>query len=1116
MASATKRPKRKPVRNAISSRPKRAPRKLAPRAQRPASPCIAAIGASAGGLDAIRAFLREMPPDSGIAFVVIQHLDPQHKSLAAELLAKCTAMPVTQAGEGMMVAPNHVYTNPSGSLLSISRGVLHLATARGRQERHLPIDHFFRALGEDQHERAIGIILSGSGADGAVGLKTIVENGGLVIAQRPESAQFDGMPRSAIQTGLVSAVLALADMPQALIDYARHPYSAGAAQVAVPAGDDAAALGQILELLRTHCGFDFGGYKRPMLMRRIQRRMGLLGITQPTQYASLLTTAPRETDALYKDLLIGVTEFFRDPAAWDTLEAAVIKPLVESKAADDPIRVWVAGAASGEEAYGITMLLIEHCQAAGKRCAIQVFASDTNEDALAIARAGVYPAGIATRMSAQRLQRFFVEHPDTHHYQVSEELRSSIVFCAHNLLRDPPYSRMDLVSCRNLLIYLEPEIQNRAIQIMHFALRPGGYLFLGSAETTGAHEALFEPLSRKWRIFRRAGTATHEPMGLALQSDALHLPGAARRQPVPKTVDTAALVQRMVMERFAPAAVLTDGKFKALYFCGATDRYLAQPKGGPTHDLLALVREGLRSRLRSAIREAEARRLPVVINDAQVRRGEVFEAVKLTVTPAGHVHEYGTLLLVVFEDAAKPAPVLLDRKSAAARLVKQLEEDLRTTREDLSSTIERLQMSTEELKASHEEVVSANEELQSMNEELESAKEELQSLNEELNTVNQQLEAKVGELEGAGNDLQNLLASSGIATVCLDAGFRIKWFSPAAGGLFNLVAADVGRPVDAFTPLLSDAAVIEAARKVIAERAHDESEVSVQRQQEDRWYLRRILPYRTQQGEVSGAILTFIDITALRRKTVSELAESAAVSQSLEAQIEDRIRLLRVELFKLATAEERERHDIATELHDALCQPLAAAALRLTLRKQEGAVDGRPAMEVMELIGSAERAARTLISRLSPPVLFDMGLAPALEWLAEEMQRNYHLSVKVDSAEFKEPRGFDETVRAVLFRCVRELLMNVARHAQVHVAEVSLSLANDRITVSVTDAGVGFDAAVADMGVGGGFGLVSVRERVRFVDGTFTINSIPGDGTVATVTVPLRTRNYAASVAGAK
>jgi two-component system CheB/CheR fusion protein len=933
-----------------------------------------------------------------------------------------------------------------------------------------------------------------------------------VITQQPASAQFDGMPRSAIQTGLVSAVLSIAKMPQALIDYAHHPYAmgtTGAAPPAAPARRDAAALGHIMALVRTRCGFDFSGYKCAMLLRRVQRRMGLKGLKQAADYASLLEAEPREAEALYKDLLIGVTEFFRDPPAWEALQAQVIKPLVEAKATEDIIRVWVAGVATGEEAYSVAILLNEALQAAGKRCAIQIFASDTNEHTLAIARAGIYPAGIAARMSAQRLRRFFTEVPHSHHYQVSEQLRSCIVFCAHNLLRDPPYSKMDVVSCRNLLIYLEPEIQNKALRLMHFALQPGGYLFLGAAETTGEQENLFKCISRKWRIFQRAGATVREPAGLAMPRGAQRAVVLTSQQAAPRAVDAGALVQRLILERFAPAAVLTDSKLNALYFCGPTERFLAQPKGGPTQDLLALAREGLRSRLRSAIREAEAATATVVVGDARVRRGHVFEAVQLTVIPAGRTRERGGLLLVVFEDAPAAAPVALDQKHAAARLIKQLEEELRTTKEDLSSTIERQEIMVEELRTSNEEVLSANEELQSMNEELESAKEELQSLNEELNTVNQQLEAKISELESADSDLQNLLASSEIATVCLDADFRIRWYSPAAGGLFKLVRSDIGRLVTAFAPLLSDAAVLAAVRRVITECVRAESEVSTPASQGRQWYLRRILPYRTPEGAMSGAILTFTDITEFRRKAEDELAAGMRQAQSLEAQIEERMRLLRVELFKLATSEERERHQIAAELHDALCQPLAAAAMRLTPRQPADDTTGAAAVappEVLALISGAERAARALMYRISPPVLFDMGLAPALEWLAEEMQRDHHLKVNVNSSKWREPPALDETVRSVLFRCVRELLMNVAKHAKVDAAGVSLKADGKKITVRVSDAGVGFDAAVTvPPGVGGRFGLVSVRERLGFVEGTFSISSIPGDGTEAIITVPVTT-----------
>ncbi len=1091
------------AKNAKTAKTKNAMKKPAGRGY--GAPCIVGIGASAGGLDAIREFLRAMPAGSGVAFVVIQHLDPQHKSLAAELLAKCTAMPVTEAEHGVQVAPNHVYTSPPGTIVSIKGGVLRLTRAAAGDERRLPIDHFFRALGEDQRERAIGIIFSGSGADGAFGLRTIVENGGMVIAQQPDSAQFDGMPRSAIQTGLVSAVLPIAKMPRALIEYARHPYAEGAMPSAV-----SGALGQIMELMRSRHGFDFSGYKRAMLLRRIQRRMGLRGVKQPADYVRVLAAEAREADALFKDLLIGVTEFFRDQAAWDDLDAEVIVPLVASRGADEAIRVWVAGVATGEEAYSIAMLLCERVRAAGKRCPVQVFASDTSEDALAIARAGIYPAGIAARVSAQRLRRFFIELPDKHQYQVCEELRSCIVFCAHNLLRDPPYSNMDIVTCRNLLIYLDPETQKKAIRIMHFALRQGGTLFLGAAETLGEHDESFQPVSKKWRIFRRMGAAHREPMDFSVRRAGLPAAGLMTRELAPRATDSAALVQRVIMERFAPAAVLTDDKCNALYFCGPTDRFLQHPKGGPTQDLLALSREGLRSRLRSAIRQAGADGSTVVVNDARVRRGDAFEPVRLTVSPAGPARDRGGLLLVVFEDAPVLAPVPLDRKGAAARLINQLEEDLRTTREDLTSVIERQELSVDALRASNEEVVSANEELQSMNEELESSKEELQSLNEELNTVNQQLEGKVRELEDADSDLQNLLASSEIATVCLDGDFRIKWFSPTARQLLSLVPSDIGRPVNAFAPLLSDPAVISDAKKVISNRARGEAEVCVDAPRGRQWFLRRTLPYRTHSDTVSGVIISYTDITDIHLKAEAQIATSLEQSQSLEAQVEQRVRLLHSELFKLATSEERERHEIATALHDELCQPLAALNLRLTMQQRVAAGDGKPLAELAALAETAERAARSLMYRISPPVLFDMGLRPALEWLAEEMQRSYGLSVKVSGDAPGRSLSIDATVLSVLFRCVRELLVNVAKHAKVHEAAVSIAVQGGKVAVSVTDAGVGFDPALtAGQGVGSRFGLVSVRERVAYVDGSFKLDSIPGDGTAATITVPLIKRTGA-------
>ena len=1046
-----------------------------------------------------------MPPDSGIAFIVIQHLDPRRRSLAPELLGKCTSMPVTEIDDGMRVKPDHVYTNPPDKYVLIRQGTLHLASPDERRDRRLPIDQFFRTLGEDQHEKAIGIILSGSGADGAVGFRSIVQEGGLVIVQQPETAQFDGMPKSAINTGLVSAVVPVAEMPNVLLAYARHPYAAGKPLFAGAKGTEAAAFDRIMQAVHAGHRFSFGGYKRTTVQRRIQRRMGLRGIADVDAYAGVLAAEPKEADALFKDLLIGVTEFFRDPAAWEALDAEVIAPLVESKAAGEPIRAWVAGCATGEEAYSLAMLISERLENAGKRCPIQVFATDSNDDALAIARVGAYPQGITAQLSAERLRRHFTEVADDHHYQVRKDLRESVVFGVHNLLGDPPYSKMDLVTCRNLLIYLEPEVQKKVVLLLHFALRPGGCLFLGSAETTGKHENLFEPVSHRWHIFRRIGTTPRELIELPAGAGANRATAGELPHPAaPGATDMAALVQRLIVDRFAPAAVLTNRQFEALYFCGPTDRFLTQPKGGPTRNLLSLAREGLRSRLRTAIREAEATEASVVIGDAQVRRGDAFALVKLTVVPVRRNGDPQSLLLVVFEDAAEAAPVLLDGRAAAARLVKRLEEELWATKEDLNHTIERSQVTVEDLAAANEEVVSVNEELQSANEELESSKEELQSVNEELNTVNQQLQDKVGELEAANSDLRNLLESNETATLCLDHEYHIKWFSPAARTLFDLVASDIGRPITAFAPKLSDDLMLHDARKAIEKRVSVEAEV---RSDAQRWYVRRTMPYRATDRSVDGIIITFTDITEIKRKADAEIKARATLAESLERQVESRVRALRVELFKLAITEERERRAIAMDLHDELCQPLAAASLRLTAlpAARSIAARGRTLQTLTDLVERTDRAARSLMFRISPPVLFDLGLTPALEWLAEEMQRTYGLVVNVSESGDVQDASLDETVRSVLFRCVRELLANVAKHARVDAAMVSIFRDGDQLAVSVTDAGVGFDPALLAQPVARErFGLVSVRERIGFVNGTLAIRANPGDGTIATLTVPLK------------
>jgi two-component system CheB/CheR fusion protein len=1046
-------------------------------------PCIVGIGASAGGFEPIKNLLSTVAPGSGLAFVVIQHLDPTQKSLSRELFAKRTEMPVAEVEDGTRVEPEHVYTVPAGKDVTIRDGVLHLAAHERARGQRMPIDHFFQSLGEDQQQRAIGVILSGTGADGALGLKSIIANGGIVLVQRPSTAQFEGMPRAALATGMATHELAVEEMAAVLTGYARHPYTSRPEEPAPVAEVQEPLLRGILGMVQAKRGYDFSGYKRATLLRRIHRRMGLHYIESMSDYADRLKTQPREIDALFKDLLIGATEFFRNPDAWRALEADVVAPLVAARRDGDPIRAWVAGTSTGEEAYSLAMVLLEALERADKRCPLHIFATDTSEDALATARMGIYPAGISSQVSAARLRRFFNEIDDGRHYQVSGDLRGAIVFGVQNLFSDPPFSGVDLVTCRNVLIYLEPDVQKRAILMLHFALNPGGFLFLGSAETLGQRDDLFKPVSKTDRIYRRAGTTPREQLDFQVnQAGQRAVPADYRLSAtVPQLSQATRLAQQIIFDRFAPASVLVDRELNALYFCGPTDRFLLHPRGAPTHHLLLLLRESLRSRLLSALAEAEKTNATVVVKDAQVKRGGVYESARLTVIPTAS--ERGRrLFLVVFEDERAPPP-MHPGITSDSKLVKQLEEELRATREDLRATVEGLESSNEQLKTANEEVVSINEELQSSNEELQSSKEELQSLNEELNTVNQQLQLKVAELETSNNDLKNLLASTEVATLGLDTDLRVKWFSPAARDVLGLIAADIGRPIGMFGTAPLGEAMVDEARTVLDRQRTIQTEVKGEK---ECWYLRRTLPYRSDNDRIGGVIVTFTDITESRRNA------------------EERTRQLHRFAFELTRAEEIERQAIARDLHDDLGQLLMVFKLKLAKVQAGGdqADIARTLAELDELTTRAEQSVRSLAVQLSPPVLYELGLMPALDWLAEQMKADYGLSIELSGDDA--PKELSQAVRAVLFRAIRELLINVARHAGVDMARVAVWPVSDSLLVTVSDAGVGFDADKAETEQEPSFGLQSVRERLAFVGGSVRIASKPGHGTEVTLTVPLQ------------
>lgn len=822
---------------------------------------VVGIGASAGGIEALGQFFDAMQPDCGCAFVVVLHLDPDHESQLARVLSAHTTMPVLQVEDGMRLEVNHVYVIAPKCDLKVSNGELHMIKPSALRGHGHPVDVLFSSLAADQRERAIAIVLSGTGSNGTEGLKAIRAEGGISLVQSPESAKYDGMPRSAISAGMADHILAPEKMSDVLLAYVRHGYVADPAEIEGAPKAGKATLGDVLEFLRARGGHDFSSYKRSTLQRRVQRRLGLRNFRTLDDYIEELRTNPDEVATLVGELMISVTGFFRDADAWAALSKLVVAPWVAERATGDSIRIWVPACSTGEEAYSLAMLVTEQAETAGKSFDLKVFATDAQEANLRKARDGVYPAAAVAEFSPTRLQRFFQEFDGS--FQVRKELRDTVVFAQQNLLRDPPFSRMDLVSCRNVLIYLEPDAQQRIIALCHFALRQSGHLLLGNAETTGQHQDLFETVSKKWRIYRRLGPTRHDlidypPARSPVEPRVVEKP--SRQVPEP-SVPAAEIARRALLERFAPASVLIDSKSRVLYFHGTTRDYLEHPSGEPTRDLLTMARDGLAAKLRAAIREAKSEGKSVTVS-ARIREDKQGGSVAMTVVPLPPSSRGDGFFLVSFMPVlpqAEPAQVTIFEESGDHWTGERaLQEELNATRAELHETIQSQEATNEELKSSNEEAISMNEELQSINEELETSKEELQSFNEELNTVNSQLQHKIGELESATNDLNNLLAGSETATLFLDDKFRIRWFSPAIRNLFDLTPSDVGRPIAVFAQKFADENLLPDAETVLKDLTPIDADVLAE---SGRWYGRRMLPYRTQDNRIAGVVVTFIDIT---------------------------------------------------------------------------------------------------------------------------------------------------------------------------------------------------------------------------------------------------------------
>jgi len=824
---------------------------------------IVGVGASAGGLEALEELLGQVSGGRGLAFVIVQHLDPTHKGIMPELLQRMTHLTVVQVKDRTQVKPDHIYVIPPNKDMSILHGVLHLLEPSATRGLRLPIDFFFRSLAQDKGEKSVGVILSGMGTDGTLGIKAIKEKNGLVLVQDPATAKFDSMPRSVLATGLADYVAPAKDLSGKLIELLQLPhFPRSKADESTLESTTASALEKIIILLRTHTGQDFSMYKKGTLYRRIERRMGIHQIDRIANYVRFLQENLQERGFLFKELLIGVTNFFRDPPAWEQLKDHAIPQLISNKPGTSNLRAWIPGCSTGEEAYSLAIVFKEVIDLAKSKGNInlQIFATDLDRDAIDKARLGIYPPNIAADVSPERLQRFFVKD-ESGNYRAGKEIREMVVFAVQNVTMDPPFTKLDILICRNLLIYLVPEIQKKLLSLFNFSLNPGGILFLGSAETIGSHIDLFAPLEGKWRIYRRKESLKRAEM-VDFPSSFTSFPSALPSEPgVQKPeANLQTLADQQILKHFAPPSVLVNNKGDILYISGRTGKYLEPAAGKANLNIFAMAREGLQHELIRAFQKAVKEKTSVIMKSLKVGTNGGEQIVDLTVRWMDEPEALQGMYLVVFKDVASSSiKKSKDRVSIGKSPESvELEQDNKRLREELQNTREEMQTSQEELKATNEELQSTNEELQSTNEELTTSKEELQSLNEELQTVNAEMQSKVEELTRSNNDMKNLLNSTDIATMFLDKELNLLRFTTQMTRVLKLKPRDVGRPI---TDIVSDLIypdMYDDIHEVLGTLIFKEKQVTTS---DNRWFETRIMPYRTLDDKIDGVVITFTDIT---------------------------------------------------------------------------------------------------------------------------------------------------------------------------------------------------------------------------------------------------------------
>lgn len=1063
---------------------------------------VVGIGASAGGLDPLKAFFEAVPEETGMAFVVIVHLSPDHDSSMAELLQSHTSLEVMQVKEEVEIKQDHVYVIPPNKSLLVKNN--HLKLAGGEKQKHRPevIDRFFRSLGSEKGNKSVCVILSGTGSDGSLGIKTIKEYGGLAVVQEPDEAEYDGMPQNAIDTGLVDWILPVSEMPQELLEYRENKFR-------IKITDDQKGLSEeeqevleeIFTKIETETEHDFSRYKRATVLRRIERRMQVHSEQSLSGYLSILYDDPEEVQELFKDLLISVTNFFRNPKSFRILEDEVIPKLFKEKGPDDELRVWVPGCATGEEAYSMAILLHEYAQKVDHPPKIQVFATDVDERALQVARRRRYPEAIAADLSEKRLEQFF--RKDGNEYLINEELRHMVLFTRHNLLQSPPFSNQDLISCRNLLIYLNKELQKQVFNLFHYALKADGLLFLGKSDSNLEAMEQFTPVSENHKIYQKrpANQPTHNLPNFAFQARKSHSTGSRFGEVSDDKPSLEHLHQRLMTNQYSPPSVIINERQEVMHATGYISQYLNYAGGEPSRNILKMVIPELQQDIRNLLYQAGQNGADLPVRKrVQLKKKDTPEVLDLIIHRIQEGDFPDDFKYIVFKETTgavssmgKPTEVRERASTEESEIINDLENELLQTKEQLQATVEDYETSNEELRSSNEELQSMNEELQATTEELQTSKEELQSVNEELKTINDELEIKVEELTRANSDLENLMEASEVAIVFVDQDNHLRRFTSKATDLFNLKSSDKGRPLDHFTHRLEYDALMDDVREVQHTQRRIQKEIN---DESGKAYIMRLRPYFTTEAESKGVVLSFVDVTELKA-TQTELTENL-----------ERVKKLQKELLKINV---HERWKIGQYLHDELGQLLVVAKMKLGEIESGIQGDDKEAIEeidnLKELLQQNIVNVRDLSHQIIPVNVGEEGLSHAFEDLAKLVKRTYDLNCELNGVEeMRAPVNVD--VATHLYRIAHEATKNASIHGKAENIRISLHRDDQYLYLDIEDDGMGMAATTdEDESKEEGMGTSIMRHRMNLMGGSVSFGEsdyYENTGTKISCRIPLK------------